>query len=643
MSLPAPAQWFSADGPLAAHIPGYSPRPVQQDMAEAVAAALESGEHLLVEAPTGTGKTLAYLLPALASGHKVIISTATRHLQDQLYSKDVPLVRAALGRPLKVSLLKGRSNYLCLHRLSLTETAGDLRRADLLTRLRNIRQWAGRTRSGDIGEIGDPADGSPLWPRVTSTADNCLGTSCPVYDKCWVIEARRKAQAADLVIVNHYLLFADMSLREEGFGEVLPGADAVILDEAHKLPDIAGRFFGQAMSGRQLRDLVRDGHAEAEEAGGDMPDLNAAIDGVATAEISFEQVLGEPRGSAAWAELANDSACQAAMQMLTESLNALKLQIEPVAERTEGLGNIARRSNAACERLALLQTEDNENVRWLERRGAGWILHATPLDVAAPFGRALAVHNGAWVFTSATLSVNQRLEFFADRLGLHEATRLILESPFDYERNSLLYTPEGLPDIRSPDFDESVAEAALPLIRSSGGGAFLLCTSYRAVNRCAQRLRAQGVSPLLVQGEAGRAELLQRFRAVDNAVLVGTSSFWEGVDVRGRGLRLVIIDRLPFASPGDPVLRARIQFMKAQGEEPFTSYQLPHAVIALKQGVGRLIRDKDDRGLLAICDPRLRNRGYGKVFLESLPSMPQTRDLQVARDFLAAMAEPASI
>ncbi len=638
MSAVPLADWFAGDGPLAAQVPGYSPRAVQQEMAESVASALQSGQHLLVEAPTGTGKTLAYLMPALTSGCKVIVSTATRHLQDQLFSKDVPLVQAALDRPLKVSLLKGRSNYLCLHRLSLTESAGDLRRADLLKRLRDIRVWAGRTRTGDIGEIGDPADASPLWPRVTSTADNCLGTSCPVYDKCWVVEARRAAQAADLVIVNHYLLFADMSLREEGFGEVLPGADAVILDEAHKLPDIAGRFFGQALSGRQLRDLVRDGHAEALEAGGDMPQLSTSLDELAHAEINFEQTLGELQGSASLAEITEDKTRQSALQQLGVELDSLLAQIQPLAERSEGLGNIARRTTAARERLTLLLTHDNCNVRWLERRGAGWVLHTTPLDVAEPFTRALAVHKGAWIFTSATLSVNQRLDYFAERLGLNSAHQLILDSPFDYEKNSLLYTPTGLPQTSAANYDEAVAETALPLIRASGGGAFLLCTSYRAVNRCAQILRTQGVRPLLVQGEAGRAELLKQFRAVDNAVLVGTSSFWEGVDVRGRGLRLVIIDRLPFASPGDPVLSARIQSMKDQGDEPFSEYQIPQAVIALKQGVGRLIRDKDDRGLLAICDPRLRSRSYGKIFLKSLPQMPVTHELNVAREFLAAMA-----
>lgn len=640
MSAAASASWFASDGPLARQVDGYNPRPEQQEMAESVAAALESSQHLLVEAPTGTGKTLAYLMPALTSGRKIIVSTATRHLQDQLFGKDIPLVQAALGRPLKVSLLKGRSNYLCLHRLSLTEAAGDLRRPDLLKRLRDIRVWSGRTQTGDIGEIGDPADSSPLWPRVTSTADNCLGTSCPVYDKCWVVEARRNAQAADLVVVNHYLLFADMSLREEGFGEVLPGADAVILDEAHKLPDIAGRFFGQALSGRQLRDLVRDGHAEALEAGGDMPKLSASLDQLAQAEINFEQSLGAQQGSTSLGDVIADKPRQLALEQLGRDLDALQAQIQPLAERSEGLGNIARRSTAARERLTLLQTDDNKNVRWLERRGAGWVLHTTPLDVAEPFTRALAVHNGAWIFTSATLSVNRRLDYFAERLGLLSAQQLILDSPFDYEKNSLLFTPTSLPQPNAPDYDEAVAATAIPLIRASGGGAFLLCTSYRAVNRCAQRLRTQGVRPLLVQGEAGRAQLLEKFRAVDNAVLVGTSSFWEGVDVRGRGLRLVIIDRLPFASPGDPVLSARIQSMKDQGEEPFSEYQLPHAVIALKQGVGRLIRDKDDRGLLVLCDPRLRNRGYGKVFLKSLPRMPVTQDLQVARDFLAEMAHP---
>ncbi|MES1944242.1 helicase c2 [Salinisphaera sp. PC39] len=628
---------FGAEGPLAHELPGYAPRAVQERMAAAVAEALGGGNRLLVEAGTGTGKTLAYLAPALASGRKVIVSTATRNLQDQIYRKDVPVVRRALGRRLRVSLLKGRGNYLCRHRLDLAEAAGDRR---LAGRLHAVREWAARTATGDLAEIGDVGDGNPLWPRITSTTDNCLGGQCPEYENCWVLAARRAAQAADVVIANHHLLFADLALREEGFGEVLPGADAVILDEAHKLPEIAGRFFGQALSGRQLRDLVRDGHAECAELGGDMPDLDATLRALEIAEDGFLAALERLGGGAgrAWPDLARDTGLLGAADDLDRALDEAGEAARAVAERSDVLQALAQRIADLRARLGLLREADPARVSWIERRGAGWMWHATPLDVAEPFGRALAAHPGAWIFTSATLSVDGRLDYFAGRLGLEEADTLILDSPFDYRRNSLCYLPEGMPAPRSPGYDEAVIESVLPLIRAAGGGAFLLCTSHRAVRRYAELLQHRGVGPLLVQGEHGRGELLDRFRARDDAVLIGTGSFWEGVDVRGRGLRLVIIDRLPFASPSDPVLAARTAAMRERGEDPFMSFQLPQAVIALKQGAGRLIRDDDDRGLLAICDPRLAGSGYGRVFRESLPPMPVTRDAAAAADFLRALA-----
>lgn len=633
-----PADPFDPDGPLSRELPGFAPREVQRRMAVAVAAALDAGGRLLVEAGTGTGKTLAYLVPALASGRKVIVATATRNLQEQIYRKDVPLVRRALGRRPRVSLLKGRGNYLCRHRLDLAEAAGDLW---LSERLPAVRDWAARTATGDLAEIGDVGDGDPLWPRITSTTDNCLGKKCPEYERCWVLTARREAQDADVVIANHHLLFADMTLREEGFGEVLPSADAVILDEAHKLPDIAGRFFGRALSGRQLRDLARDGHAECAELGGDMPGPQEALSSLESAEDAFVSALDRiPGGGAgrAWPELAGDETLAAA-DGLDEALAAAAAELAGVAERSETMEGLAQRVASLRDRLRLLREADPGRVSWIERRGAGWIWHATPLDVAEPFSRALEMHPGAWVFTSATLSVNGRLDYFARRLGLEEAENLILDSPFDYRRNSLCYLPPDMPAPNSEGYDDAVIEAAVPLIRAAGGGAFLLCTSHRAVRRYADGLNRAGIGPLLVQGEGGRGELLERFRQRDDAVLVGTASFWEGVDVRGRGLRLVIIDRLPFAAPSDPVLAARAKAMRERGEDPFLEYQLPQAAIALKQGVGRLIRDAGDRGVLAICDPRLTGRGYGRVFLDSLPDMPTTRDPADAENFLHDLSE----
>ncbi|GAB3683181.1 ATP-dependent DNA helicase [Salinisphaera aquimarina] len=632
MSAAAGAALFDDDAALNAALPGYAARAGQAEMAHAVAKAMDEGGRLVVEAGTGTGKTLAYLLPAMASGRKVIVSTATRYLQSQLDEKDVPLAQTVLGRKLHVTVLKGRANYLCLHRLNLTEASGDLY---LASKLRAVRDWAARTKTGDLGDFGDLGDGDALWPRITSTTDNCLGQECPLFDQCWVVNARREAQAADLVIVNHYLLFADLTLRESGFGEVLPGADAIVLDEAHRLPDIAGRFFGQALSARQLKDLVRDGLGELDALGGDMPVLKARLQDVGAAERGFSDALGSAAGSRSWQELATPQLSQA-HAALDEALNALKVGLEPVVSRSDRVKALSRRCAELVTVLETVGKEDVERISWLEKRGAAWIWHSTPLDVAGPFSRAIKGYPGAWIFTSATLAVKNELSYFCDRLGLVDVEQKVLASPFDYENNAMLYAPRAMPLPNTPDFDDAVIAETLALLTAAGGGAFLLCTSYRAVARYGEALHAAGLD-VLTQGSAPRATLLADFRADDNAVLVATSSFWEGVDVRGHALRLVIIDRLPFASPADPVLAARFNAMKEAGQNPFMDYQLPQAVITLKQGVGRLIRDAADRGLLAICDPRLFTARYGGAIRASLPPMPITRERAVACEFLDAL------
>lgn len=637
MTAAAGAALFDDDAALSAALPGYRPRIGQAEMAHAVASAMDRGGRLVVEAGTGTGKTLAYLLPALASRRKVIVSTATRYLQSQLAEKDVPLAQTVLGRRIHTAVLKGRGNYLCLHRLEVAESSGDLYMAP---KLRAVRDWAKTTRTGDIGEFGDPSDGDALWPRITSTTDNCLGTDCPLYDQCWVLHARREAQAADLVIANHYLLFADMTLREAGFGEVLPGADAIVLDEAHKLPDIAGRFFGQAVSSRQLRDLSRDTRAELEALGSDMPDLIEQVSALSDAERAFTDALGQGAFTQSWRESVTPER-EAARDRLVEALAGLEAWLEPAASRSEGLKSAARRAADLQTRLATVVAEDGERVSWLERRGSSWIWHSTPLDVATPFARAVEAMPGAWIFTSATLSVKDHLGYFCDRLGLTGVEQKILPSPFDYENNALLYSPQRMPAPSAPNFDDAVIDEIVALINAAEGGTFVLCTSYRAVARYGQALAEAGFEPL-IQGQAPRTRLLEEFRADENAILVATSSFWEGVDVRGRGLRLVIIDKLPFASPADPVLAARFEAMKSAGENPFMDYQLPQAVITLKQGVGRLIRDADDRGVLAICDPRLFTARYGPVIRASLPPMSITRSRSTACAFVDDLAPVAA-
>ncbi|MES1946318.1 helicase c2 [Salinisphaera sp. C84B14] len=633
MSAAAGAALFSDDDALSRALPGYAARAGQAEMASAVARAIDAGERLVVEAGTGTGKTLAYLLPALASQRKIIVSTATRYLQSQLDDKDVPLAQTVLGRSVHATVLKGRANYLCLHRLNLTEASGDLY---LAPKIRAVRDWAARTTTGDLGEFGDLGDGDALWPRITSTTDNCLGQECPLFDQCWVVHARREAQAADLVIVNHYLLFADLTLRESGFGEVLPGADAIVLDEAHRLPDIAGRFFGQALSARQLKDLVRDGLAELDTLGGDMPALKAKLKDVGNAERRFADALGDAPGNRSWEEL-ETGVRRGARDELAAALLALKTGLEPVASRSDRMKALSRRCGELEAALTTVSASDADRISWLEKRGTAWIWHSTPLDVATPFSRAIEAYPGAWIFTSATLAVKNDLDYFCRRLGLTDVTQQVLPSPFDYERNAMLYAPQAMPAPNTPDFDDALVSQALALIEASGGGTFLLCTSYRAVARYGEALAAAGID-VLMQGSAPRATLLAEFRNDDGAVLVATSSFWEGVDVRGQALRLVIIDRLPFASPADPVLAARFTAMKEAGENPFMDYQLPQAIITLKQGVGRLIRDAADRGVLAICDPRLFTARYGGAIRASLPPMPITRDQAVACEFLDSLA-----
>jgi ATP-dependent DNA helicase DinG len=612
-------------GPLAAHIPGFAARAPQQQMADAVADALAGGGTLIVEAGTGTGKTYAYLVPALLCGSKVIVSTGTRNLQDQLFHRDLPVVREALGAPVRAALLKGRSNYLCPHRLELA-AAGPSRADD--AELQTIRAWAGRTVSGDIAELGEVPEEAPVWAVVTSTAENCLGQECPQYGECHVVKARRAAQEADLVVVNHHLLLADMALKEGGFGEVLPGANAFILDEAHQLPEVAGGFFGISVSARQIQELARDAAAEHLREAGDMPAIPAAAQAVARAATELRTAFGSEQRRAPWREVCALPAVGPALVALRAAQDALAAALAPAAERGKGLESCWRRACELADRLELVTgTAAEDRIQWLETHARSYTLHSTPLDVGETFRTRMSRERCAWVLTSATLAVGESFAHFAQRMGIADAATLRLESPFAYERNALCYVPADLPDPSHPAHTTAVVETALEVLRASQGRAFLLFTSHRALREAAELLGGRTEYPLLVQGRAGRGELLERFRTLGNAVLLGTGSFWEGVDVRGPALSCVIIDKLPFASPGDPVLQARIEALKARGGNPFVEHQIPAAVIALKQGVGRLIRDAEDRGVLTICDPRLYSRPYGRLFLDSLPAMRRTREL----------------
>lgn len=638
---PALDRALAADGPLADILDDYAPRDEQLRMAHAVAEAIDSDESLVVEAGTGTGKTLAYLIPALLSGQRVVISTGTRTLQDQLYHRDLPLARAALERPVRTALLKGRGNYLCLYRMERTLEEGRLESAAMADGLQQLRAWAGRTRSGDLAEAPAGSAEGRLQPRVTSTADNCLGQNCPLYADCFLMQARREAQEADVVVVNHHLLMADWALREGGFGEVLPSADVYILDEAHQLPETAARFFGVTISSRQLQDLVRDTRLEQQREAGDSADLAERAGAVERQSSVLRLALGDGTRTA-WAE-APEAAIEAASD-LAAALESLTGALAPQAPRGRGLENCHKRSDELQSSLRgfLANETDAREVAWVETRGQGFALRLTPLDVAEHFRRSRSRHGQSWVLTSATLSVNASFEHFQRRLGVESAQTLQLDSPFDYATNTLLYLPASLPEPRDPGFNEAYLRAVEPVLEASEGRAFMLFTSHRALQQAAEWLRGRGWPALMVQGDAAPKQLLERFRETAGAILLGTQSFWEGVDVRGPALSCVMIDRLPFASPGDPVLQARAAWLRDQGLNPFGEYQLPEAIIGLRQGVGRLIRDASDRGVLVLGDNRIVSKPYGRLFRRSLPPMPLVRDLDAVTGFFADQSSTSS-
>ncbi len=632
----SPLQILGPDGPFSQLIDGFAPRAAQQELAEAVAGALVQHSLLVAEAGTGTGKTFAYLVPALLSGQKVIISTGTKNLQDQLFHKDLPLVRKALAVSVDVALLKGRANYLCLHRLQLAMTEGRFHSRTEVSELHRIERWSATTSSGDIAELTSLAEDALIWPQVTSTADNCLGGECERFDDCFLMQARRRAQEADVLVVNHHLLFADMALKGEGFGELLPGANAFILDEAHQLPETASNFFGISVSGNQLLELCHDTVDEALREAGDDGQLRRSAELLEKAVKDLRLAFGIEQRRGPWQEIAARDGFEAALGEVAAGLDGLHAALEPSAARGKGLENCLRRCEELTARFAQVTGGPPEYIHWYETHTRSFSINLTPLDVAPMFSAQLHAHPCAWIFTSATLAVGERFDHFTHRLGIGEAQTCRWESPFDFPHQALLYVPPDMPEPNSPLYTSAVVEAALPVLEASRGRAFLLFTSHRALQEAATLLEGRLDYPLLLQGQMPRSRLLERFRELGNAVLLGTGSFWEGVDVRGEALSCVIIDKLPFASPGDPVLQARIEVMRSGGGNPFMEYQLPQAVIALKQGVGRLIRDVSDRGVLVLCDPRLGSKGYGRVFIDSLPPMSKTRQLAVVQRFFAA-------
>ncbi|MEY4717996.1 MAG: hypothetical protein RL563_614 [Pseudomonadota bacterium] len=631
------AEVFSGQGALAGAIAGYLPRAAQIEMAQSIADAIRNQQNLIAEAGTGTGKTFAYLIPAILSRKKVIVSTGTKNLQDQLFNKDIPLIRKALTRvPFKASLLKGRANYLCLYRLEQAlNTAFGYQQEDALA-LAKIKEWSKRTRTGDVSEVVDVTEGDQIWFHATSTTDNCLGQECPDYAECFLNKARKQAQEADLVVVNHHLLCADWSIREIGFGELLPDAEVVIIDEAHQLAETASNFLGVTVSGKQISDLAEDALSEYLTDAKDMPDLRTACDDLQLEVKDMRLALGLELRRGEWQEIESNPKMVAALESLQKQLARLTEQLERASVRSKGLESCFDRAEALDMQLeTLIKDQDGEWIKWFETYSKSFSLSRTPLDIAKEFRGFMARHKATWIFTSATLSVANSFGHFSRSLGLGAVSSHSWESPFDYPNQALFYHPRGLPQPSDPLFTDKIIEFVLPVLQASEGRAFFLFTSHRALQRAAQLLEGKLDHPLLVQGTRSKAMLLEEFKKLGNAVLLATASFWEGVDVRGDALSCVIIDKLPFASPGDPVLKARMSAMEKQGRNPFFEHQLPSAIIMLRQGIGRLIRDVNDSGVLMVCDPRLLKRSYGQMFLDSVPAMKRSRELEDVKHFFA--------
>jgi len=635
------SDYLGQTGPFNEQIAGYQVRDNQLALCDAIDDAIASGSVLAAEAGTGIGKTFAYLVPALLSGKKIIISTGTRHLQDQLFHTDLPRVTKALSVQSTSALLKGRSNYLCLHRLKLAPHLGFINR-ETRSVLTEVDEWSKTTRSGDISELSSVAEDSYVWPMVTSTADNCLGGECDSWDKCFIVNARKEAQAADVVVINHHLLLADMTLKNEGFAELLPEADAFVIDEAHQLYDVAARFFGDTVSSRQLISLARDTIAEQVNDASDMAELRDYAEELEKAARDFRISLGESGLRDAWLKVQNKSSIKQSLSHLETTLKDLITVLETAAERSRGLEQCCERAQIILARLRLFlkdysPDDATQSVLWYETYTKSFMLHVTPIDVASIFQAHTDNFSSSWLFTSATLQVNKKFTHFANNIGLENFNSGVWDSPFDYEKQSLLYLPENLPQPSEPSYTKQLMQAAIPVLKASQGRAFVLFTSYHAMYKARDYLKQMLPYELLVQGDLPKHQLLETFRETDNAILLGTASFWEGVDVRGESLSCVIIDKLPFASPGDPVMQARIDAIKQQGGQPFMEFQVPQAVITLKQGVGRLIRDVKDTGVVMLGDPRLKQKAYGRIFLNSLPAMPVTSDIKEVETFFSKM------
>ena len=626
-------EFFGPSSPLDELLNGFQSRQGQADMAEEVAYAINEGQHLVVEAGTGIGKTFAYLVPAMVSGQKVIISTGTKTLQDQLYHRDLPLISKAIGRPIATALLKGRSNYLCLNRLELASTNDKYISRDLGL----VHQWRHQTATGDKTELADVSEASMVWPLVTSTIDNCLGRKCPDYQNCHVMKARQNAQESDLIVINHHLLLADLTMKEEGFAEFLPDTKVMILDEAHQIPDLAAQFFGVSIGNIELDRLCNELLVIVIPL--NQPLVLRQID--ALKKALRQLLLDAPKREGRYEFSQIQADINISIKHICETLKNLGQVLMPLADMTETIEKKYELTELYFNRMSSILDQDfGDGLRWVDIKPRSLRLNLTPLDVGKKLRELFLKSKKSWIFTSATIAIGEDFSHFKERIGLVGAKEASFPSPFALENNALIYLPPGLPEPSHLKFTEKMLGATLPLLKTVSGGVFFLFTSHNALSKAKTWIKAKqkmlNGRLLLVQGDSPRDDMLKKFRADGNAILLGTGSFWEGVDVRGEALNMVVIDKLPFRSPSDPLMMARLEYIKRNGGNGFIEHQLPTAVLALKQGVGRLLRDEEDYGLVVLCDPRVKNKNYGKTFIDGLSPMQSTESLTRVNDFLDA-------
>ena len=630
--------FFAPDGPLAGVLTDYQVRQQQLDLSVAIEQAIANKTTLIAEAGTGTGKTFAYLVPAIQSQQKVIISTGTKNLQEQLFNRDLPLVKALINKQKDTALLKGRSNYLCLHRLKLSELSVRGIDKETLSEFTLVRNWSVGTKTGDMSDLKSLKEDAKVLPMVTSTIDNCLGKDCSYFDECFLVKARQKALQADVVIVNHHLFFADLALKEQGFGELIPAADSIIFDEAHLVPDIASEYFGENFSTRQLVDQLKDLVKIQKVSVKDANQLSEFAEKCqySASDLRMQFTLESERGN--WLEqMKRDIIAQHITQLLSNLHNLLEVG-KLHDGRDKDLDSLLEKIDTSTKRLRLFTLNDHKDVSlWFETSKYHLNLHLTPLSIAKQFSKVMDERQASWVFTSATLAINGEFSHFQKLMGLTDAHSVCFDSPFDYQKQAMLCVPRYLPEPSSKNIKQALVETAIILIKAAKGRSFILFTSHYMMREVSTLVRDLIDNPIFVQGERSKGAILEDYLADSKSVLFATGAFWEGVDVKGDNLLCVMIDKLPFASPDDPLLKARLDDCQKQGGSPFFDIQIPQAVIALKQGAGRLIRDFEDRGVLVICDNRLVTKPYASTFLASLPNMRKTRDLQKVAEFLSSI------